>query len=335
MTQAPTPGPLDSESVKLLVKGDLLRVVSDEVMPIGSVVTFAELDFDDTELRFAEGDGLSWMIDRFAFIGRPDADGWMPWSGGKNPVPGQRVEVRLRDGAETDPEPSNMVFWRHQNRSFDVIAFRLAPTAPVENPDEPCAPENAIDWPAAPVEASGSDDPLREHVRAMQRMATAYLVPEDYTDRNGDVTFHGTDTNSREYKYDQAGRRAKAFANDMIYMLDGPEERAAMSALRPQPSGETREAVARLAWTYACSSNELDPQYDNGWSRALDLYANEPRYTDSAKAFVDRTWAFADAILALLSARPLALGGQQGEERLPTVDDGRGGRRPINPQDDR
>lgn len=80
--------------------------------------------------------------------------------------------------------------------------------------------------------------------------------------------------------------------------------------LRPQPSEETREAVARLAWTYACSSDELDPEYDIGWSRARDLYANSPSYTDSAKAFVDRTWAFADAILALLSARPLALGGQ-------------------------
>jgi len=93
---------------------------------------------------------------------------------------------------------------------------------------------------------------------------------------------------------------------------DADDVLAALQDLRPQPSGETREAVARLAWTYACSSDELDPQYDNGWSRALDLYANEPRYTDSAKEFVDRTWAFADAIFALLSARPLASGGPQG-----------------------
>jgi len=201
MKQAPTPGPL--------LQGDIVRGPNGQI----ETVKTANPDF----VVLASGNG--YLPSLVTFIGRPDADGWMPWSGGENPVPGQRVEVKSRWVPEVvvGLQPSDGLSWS------DIIAFRLAPTAPVE--------------------ASGSDDPLREHVRAMQRMATAYLVPEDYTDRNGDVTFHGTDTNSREYKYDQAGRRAKAFANDMIYMLDGPEERAAMSALRPQPSGETREGI--------------------------------------------------------------------------------------------
>ena len=132
-TQAPTPGPLSGESVKLLVKGDLLRVVSDEVMPAGSVVTFTELDFDETELRFDEGDGLSWFYDRFAFIGRPDESGWMPWSGGENPVPGTMVERKERSGDLVWCAClSDDLRWSHSGWDTDIIAFRLAPTAPVE-----------------------------------------------------------------------------------------------------------------------------------------------------------------------------------------------------------
>lgn len=71
---------------------------------------------------------------------------------------------------------------------------------------------------------------LRRHFKQMQRMATAYLVPEDYKDRNGRVTLQGDHNNTDQWKQGQRGFRAEAFANDMIYMLDGPEERAALSA---------------------------------------------------------------------------------------------------------
>lgn len=72
-------------------------------------------------------------------------------------------------------------------------------------------------------------------------------------------------------------------------------------------TGELREKVARLAWTYSCSSEPFDPEADHGWSRALDLYANDPRYTRtrSSTDFVDRTWAFADAILDLIQSERL------------------------------
>lgn len=126
MTQAPTPGPLSAEDVKLLVKGDLLRYTPENgraetvwlrrnhkgVLAVQSV----------RDPDCGHGDGF----DRFAFIGRPDADGWMPWYGGENPVPGQRVD--FDDGAISLVNCLSDIFdvWEKPGR------FRLAPTAPVE-----------------------------------------------------------------------------------------------------------------------------------------------------------------------------------------------------------
>ena len=92
-TQAPTPGPLDSESVKLLVKGDWL-----------SDGFYDPWQFSHVENGVVYGlDGYTEMVERLlpynSFIGRPDADGWMPWSGGENPAPGQRVQWRTRHAA--------------------------------------------------------------------------------------------------------------------------------------------------------------------------------------------------------------------------------------------
>ena len=97
--------------------------------------------------------------------------------------------------------------------------------------------------------------------------------------------------------------------------LTEPQRKAALDYRGPdthpsQPGalpGDLRERVARLAWTYSCSSEPFDPEADHGWSRALDLYANDPRYTRtrSSTDFVDRTWAFADAILDLIQSERL------------------------------
>jgi hypothetical protein len=55
---------------------------------------------------------------------------------------------------------------------------------------------------------------LRDHFGAMQGMAEAYLTPGTYTDRNGIAV-------------DKQSTREAAFTGDMIYMLDGPEQREA------------------------------------------------------------------------------------------------------------
>lgn len=127
MTQAPTPGPLDSESVKLLVKGDLLRVKlaphligADQKIEFGTVVSVEGVSHGVIGVR-----GDHWGPGAFAFIGRPDADGWMPWSGGENPVPGKWCEWFFE---HTGPYAglSSDTLWDR------VTRFRLAPTAPVE-----------------------------------------------------------------------------------------------------------------------------------------------------------------------------------------------------------
>lgn len=58
------------------------------------------------------------------------------------------------------------------------------------------------------------------HMHKMQDMAGMYLQPGDYTDIEG-KTFMG----------DKLGGKSTAFVNDVLYMLDGPEQRAAEAEL--------------------------------------------------------------------------------------------------------
>jgi len=129
MTQAPTPGPLTSESVKLLVKGDL--VGAGEL--IGILKGVAD-GWGCATIIAPNGAEFSRILHKgFTFIGRPDAEGWMPWSGGENPVPGQRVERKERSGDLVWCAClSDDLRWSHSGWDTDIIAFRLAPTAPVE-----------------------------------------------------------------------------------------------------------------------------------------------------------------------------------------------------------
>jgi NTP pyrophosphatase (non-canonical NTP hydrolase) len=76
----------------------------------------------------------------------------------------------------------------------------------------------------------GQPDPLKvlhgrgvallQHMHKMQDMAGMYLQPGDYTDIEG-KTFMG----------DKLGGKSTAFVNDVLYMLDGPEQRAAEAEL--------------------------------------------------------------------------------------------------------
>lgn len=89
------------------------------------------------------------------------------------------------------------------------------------------------------------------------------------------------------------------------------------SPLRPQPSGETREAVARIidptAWaTWDHQSGEINRMGLVGVERSGAI--------TSARSYVSQSLNKTAAILALLSAHPLALGGQQGESDLCRVE---------------
>jgi hypothetical protein len=61
----------------------------------------------------------------------------------------------------------------------------------------------------------GTMSKLREHFNEMQKLAERYLHPGGYVSRDG----------RRFVDPDQA---ARVFASDVIYMLDGPEEREAL-----------------------------------------------------------------------------------------------------------
>lgn len=63
---------------------------------------------------------------------------------------------------------------------------------------------------------------LLAHIKAMQALSTAYLTPEPYVAM---VAGPGYDAGTAFPS--GSGGADKAFANDMIYMLDGPEQRTA------------------------------------------------------------------------------------------------------------
>ena len=133
MTTQPPVGPLDSESMKLLVKGDVLRVVDPRaVLDLNAVEVFECEGHPDGFIKLMRK-ASHFRATRFTFIGRPDADGWMPWGGGENPVPRMVVEYRVRSGstwALPQQVPSEALRgWVHAGFSGDIIAFRLSSQA--------------------------------------------------------------------------------------------------------------------------------------------------------------------------------------------------------------
>lgn len=118
--QPKTGAPLSSEDVVLLVAGDVCRWRD------GSLVLIHEHQKPSDALVCA---ALGKVViygppEDFTFIGRSDADGWIPapeggW--GENPVPGMVVDVRFSDGDEWIGDLADEWGWKDP----DLIAFRL------------------------------------------------------------------------------------------------------------------------------------------------------------------------------------------------------------------
>jgi len=98
-------------------------------------VTADDLDDAFAHDRGLEAGGSCLDLTALGYLAfKADADGWMPWSGGENPVPGQRVECRFRDDAGSGLIRSEDMFphwWRHvqtvaYGHDRDIIAFRLS-----------------------------------------------------------------------------------------------------------------------------------------------------------------------------------------------------------------
>ena len=65
-----------------------------------------------------------------------DNDGWIEWGGGECPVDiGTLVEFEMRDG-DKDTALSTVLDWPHENRSDDIIAYRVVPEQPTNQNGE-------------------------------------------------------------------------------------------------------------------------------------------------------------------------------------------------------
>lgn len=219
----PAVGPLSAEDVPLLVKGDLLWFGPGETMAIF--------------VRLYEG-VIVWQprplhMDRhnkpgaFHFIGRPDADGWISWSGGENPVPGQMVEVKIRwrDGEPSEGAVlSDHMDWRHRGvrrgESGDIVAFRLAP--------------------AAPVEASGSEIDAR--LNSVKSLLEKVVGPTSSVR----IYEHEAKLILSALRPQPSGETLQSLAQAFEDAMEGSHGAWAVSGDEGQPSGETREAVARV-----------------------------------------------------------------------------------------
>ena len=95
MTHPAPNSELTSESVKLLKAGDVLRP-RDGWWPYQdcSPATFSH--FTGNLIVLKERADESFFYDRFTFIGRPDADGWIPHDGGPNPFGDAKVTIDVR-----------------------------------------------------------------------------------------------------------------------------------------------------------------------------------------------------------------------------------------------
>ena len=156
--------------------------------------------------------------------------------------------------------------------------------------------------PTAPVEASGSErERMVETIKAAMKDAW-----ED----------HASDTGCwpADIKRVSARGPLRLMFTPLIWAQMTAELAAdAILNLRPQPSGETREQVARL----------IDPK---GWevrdSQYRDIKGSTMHDRDRPLAFANADYytrdslAKADAILALIRPAPVASGGQQGEDEI-------------------
>lgn len=127
----PPVGPLTS--TEGLRAGDVLRALhpytkestSERLFAVGAVVNYAGPAFPKEHLMLVGFDELNFGVRSFAFVGRPDADGWMTWAGGDNPVPGAVVEVRTFGKGEFAGKADNMD-WRDMGESgHQIVAFRI------------------------------------------------------------------------------------------------------------------------------------------------------------------------------------------------------------------
>ena len=67
----------------------------------------------------------------FLAASQPSTDGWIPWAGGKCPIPnGTKYFVRLRIGEEYCDDMAGDWRWNHYGTAGDIIAYRIVGEQP-------------------------------------------------------------------------------------------------------------------------------------------------------------------------------------------------------------
>ena len=95
--------------------------------------------------------------------------------------------------------------------------------------------------------ATAQAERLETHIRTMQGYVREYLEPGPYVDKHGEGwTFDEPHKHQTEgYAFYMRTQMQCAVLNDLIYMLDGPEERAALaSAPAPEQTPEGPDLIA-------------------------------------------------------------------------------------------
>jgi hypothetical protein len=75
--------------------------------------------------EFPESDIVAYRVIK----NEPESDGWIPWTGGKQPVPdGTKVEVEGRDGG-TDISDAKYIYWKwdKDDPETDILSYRVLP----------------------------------------------------------------------------------------------------------------------------------------------------------------------------------------------------------------
>ena len=212
--QAPTPGPLDSESVKLLVKGDYIRG------PNGKIYRLQEWG-DGGFLIFIDEPHDGYFVTLCAFIGRPDADGWVKCRFASVPdyLRGIQVEAKTYNDLIRPAQKAENVAWSN------MIAFRLAPPAPVEASGETREAVARIVDPSAWRRKDEGHPGGENFVKKSLRLADRILAL-----RPSPVAFGGQHSTPTD------------FPPDDVLACD----------TTPQPSGDTRADALRAAgWSVA------------------------------------------------------------------------------------
>ncbi len=128
----PPVGPLTS--TEGLREGDIVRVSYgwgwDGIGPVSSVDDINGVPTIGVVVP-GRGDG-GFDLQHLAFVGRPDADGWMTWAGGENPAGTAPVEWFNRDGASGRCLASELAGWGwpYLGGGGDVVRFRIVDTPP-------------------------------------------------------------------------------------------------------------------------------------------------------------------------------------------------------------